>query len=268
MTTAHRLLLFISSVILSLSAHSKDEVILKFGVVPQQAATQLIEKWGPLVKKITEGCECKIEFATAPDIPQFESRVQKGEYDLVYLNPMHFVQAIPVGYSALVKEQGRMLKGIIVVKKDSAIQKISELAGKKIVFPGATSFAATVLVQKLFESEKIKIEPVFVKSHDSVYLNVLTDLAPAGGGVNRTYEALPESDKAKLRILAETQTVTPHPIAVHSRVSKKTSDLILKVLTSLSGSEEGKKIMENLELKPLVSAKNSDWDDVKKLLNK
>lgn len=252
--------------LLTLSSMAKTQTTLKFGIVPQQAATVLIERWGPLIDELNKTCACKIEFATAPDIPSFEKKVHAAEYDLVYLNPMHFVQSQKFGYSALVKEQGRKLKGLIVVKKESSSKTLSDLTGQKIAFPGPTSFAATVLTQKMFELEGVKIEPVFVKSHDSVYLNILSGLMPAGGGVNRTFDALPAGDKDKLRILATTQEATPHPIAVHSRVDKKIRALLQAELIKLESSPEGHQILEKLELKPLVEAKDSDWDDVKKIL--
>ena len=241
----------------------------KFGIVPQQSATQLIEAWAPLIKKLSSNCSCEIDFVTAQDISVFEQNVKKGEYDLVYLNPMHFVQSAQgAGYTALVREEGRRLKGIIVVKKDSSVNNLSDLKNQKIAFPGPTSFAATTLVQNMFAQKGVDIQSVFVKSHESVYLNVLGGFFAAGGAVNRTFEALPESDKLKLKILATTEDVTPHPIAIHKRVDEKMKNIFQSTLIDLEKTPDGKKILKDLELKSLVSAKDSDWDDVRKLLKK
>ncbi len=251
----------------SINAKSAETVALKFGIVPQQSATQLLELWAPLIQKMASDCKCKIDFQTAPDISSFENNVKAGLYDIVYLNPFHFVNYQSVGYNALVREDGRRLKGLVVVKNDSPIKNLEDLKDQQIAFPGPTSFAATILVQKLFEQKNIKITPTFVKSHESVYFNVIAGLMPAGGGINRTMDNLSAEDRAKLRILTTTQEVTPHPIAIHNRVSSQLRSEFLKTLTSLKDSPLGKNILEKLQLKPLVEAKNSDWDDVRKFMN-
>ena len=70
-----------------------------------------------------------------------------------------------------------------------------------------------------------------------------------------------------MRILAKTQEVTPHPIAIHKRVDDKIKNMFLKTLTNLINSPEGKKILDDLEFKKLIQAKNSDWDDVRKIVD-
>jgi len=263
-----KLWILILFVITTKSILAADEKVYKFGIAPQQSATTLIEAWLPLIKKMEHDCKCKIEFITAPSISEFEEDTLKAKYDLIYLNPMHFVNSIKLGYTSLVREEGRKLKGIIVVQKNSQLKSLEELRNKKIAFPGDSAFAATILVRKKFEKKKIDIVPVYVKSHDSVFQNVISGLLPAGGAVNRTFDGLPEEDRAKLRILDSTDEVTPHPIAINKQIPKSIQDIFLTTLTGLHKSEDGKKILEKIQLKPLVKSKDSDWDDVRKLMDK
>ncbi len=258
--------IFLFLLLFHLNSYATEQVTYKFGIVPQQSATILLEKWAPLIKKMSQDCSCKIEFQTASDITQFELNIKKGEYDLVYLNPFHFVENQSIGYNALVREEDRKLVGVLVVKKDSPIKTLEDLNKKQIAFPGPTAFAASILVTKLLNSKKVSFDPLYVKSHESVYLNVISGLTAAGGGVNRTLDALSDADKNQLRVLATTQGVTPHPIAIHKRVNTEIKNLFLKTLTNLKNSVEGKQMLDNLELKYLIQAKNSDWDDVRKII--
>ncbi len=264
MLRAFILLMLITS--LKLSATEKK---LSFGVVPQQSPTKLLSQWMPLIEKLKSHCHCEIDFHTAVDITTFENNIKKGEYDIVYLNPFHYVQAAhPVGYNALVKEKDRKLKGVLVVKNDSPINSIEDLKNERIALPGPTAFAASVLVSNLFYQKNIAFEPAYVKSHESVYTGVISGIFKAGGGVNRTFEALSDEQKKHLKILTTTIDVTPHPIAIHERVDKKTQLLFQDTLINLDGTPEGKKILEELDLKALVKADNKDWDDVRKLIKK
>ncbi len=97
---------------------------LSFGVVPQQAASRLAEDWGPLLAEVSRRSGVSLVFRTAPNIPAFEERLATGDYDLAYMNPYHYVVFHKAsGYTAFAKEQERRLKGILVVRKDSAVLK-------------------------------------------------------------------------------------------------------------------------------------------------
>ena len=128
-----------------------------------------------------------------------------GEYDIAYMNPYHYTEfSVDPGYRAFAKETNKRIQGIIVVKKDSPIQSISELSGKTLAFPAPAAFAASVLPRAYFKTNQIEISPRYVSSHDSVYLTVSKNLYPAGGGIQRTFKNMPESIREQLRILWKT----------------------------------------------------------------
>ena len=239
---------------------------LEFGIVPQQAASKLAEQWVPLLKEVSRRSGVELVFRTDVSIPVFIQHLVKDEYDIAYLNPYNYVVLhTSNGYRAFAKEKDRKLKGIVVVKKDSRYQQLSDLAGKTVVFPAPTSFAASILPQVEFGRQKINIEAQFVLSHDSVYRAVASGLQEAGGGIERTLEAAPAEVRDKLRIISETQSFTPHAFAAHPRVSKERVAKVMAAFASLSDDEIGRKLLEPLAFKGIVPADDHDWNDIRKL---
>nr|WP_257982790.1 phosphate/phosphite/phosphonate ABC transporter substrate-binding protein [Shewanella sp. GutDb-MelDb] len=240
--------------------------ILVFGVVPQQAASTLAKAWGPLLAAVSQNAKLDLRFATAPDIPTFESRLARGEYDIAYMNPYHYAQFHQSqGYQALVKEKDKKLKGIIVVAKDGPYHTLDALAGKTIAFPAPGAFAASMIPRANLKQRNIDFTAKFVGSHDSVYLAVSQGLFEAGGGVGRTFNNLPVEIKSKLRILWTTPKYTPHAIAVHPRVSASTRKILTAELEALSASPQGLALLDTLGFSAFKAAQNSDWDDVRAL---
>jgi phosphonate transport system substrate-binding protein len=240
--------------------------ILSFGVVPQQSATRLAEEWGPLLAEISKRSGVPLVFRTAPSIPAFEERLGKGEYDLAYMNPYHYVVFHQSsGYRAFAKEKDRKIKGILVVKKDSTYRKPADLAGKTVVFPAPAAFAASILPQAEFGRLKIPIEAKFVASHDSVYRSVAAGLQEAGGGIQRTFEALPEETRDSLRVLTETPAYTPHAFAAHSQVPPAVVARVLAAMNSLAGDEAGQRLLAPLAFKGVVAARDDEWNDIRAL---
>ena len=239
---------------------------LGFGIVPQQTASRLAEDWAPLLAEIGRRSGVPLAFRTAPSIPVFEERLGSGDYDLAYMNPYHYVVFHAAsGYNAFAKEQERKIKGILVVKKDSAYRNTADLAGKTVVFPAPAAFAASILPQAEFGRLKIPIEAKFVASHDSVYRAVASGLQEAGGGIQRTFEATPAEIRGALRVLAETPAYTPHAFASHPRVPPAVLSKVLAAMESLAGDEAGRRLLAPLAFKGIAAAGDKEWNDIRAL---
>jgi phosphonate transport system substrate-binding protein len=239
---------------------------LTFGLVPQQSASRLAEEWGPLLAEVGRRAGVKLEFRTAPNIPVFEERMAHGDFDLAYMNPYHYVVFHSSnGYQAFAKEQDRKIRGILVVRKDSAYRTLADLKGKTVVFPAPASFAASILTQAEFGRMHIPIEHKFVISHDSVYRAVASGLQEAGGGIQRTFDASPPEIQDGLRILMETPAYTPHAFAAHPRVSSEVLAKVQAAMISLSGDEVGQRLLAVMAFKGLSAARDKEWNDIRAL---
>lgn len=237
-----------------------------FGVVPQQAASKLARLWLPLLNEVSEKSGVILKFKTAPDIPKFEARLSRGEYDFAYMNPYHYtVFHDKVGYEAMLKELNKRIVGIVVTQNNSNIKDIQSLDGMSMAFPAPAAFAATLLPLASFKAMNINVKPVYVNSHDSVYRAVAGDIYTAGGGIKRTFNNIDENIKQNLRILWKTKQYTPHAIAYHPRVSVETVAKIQQTLIALHDSEDGKALLKALNFKGFEVAKNEDWNDIRQL---
>lgn len=253
----------LAAVFLSFSA-SADDRTYRFGVVPQQSASRLAEMWIPLLRALSEQTGLKLEFGTARNIPEFERRVVAGEYDFAYMNPYHFVVfSEHVGYRAVAHEKNKYIQGIMVVKKGSSVRRITDLIGHKVCFPSPAAFAASLLPRAELEREQISITPVFVGSHDSVYRNVEAGHCLAGGGIKRTFEAMPAEIRDQLEVFFETARYTPHAFAASNEVSPAALTSVQAGLIALQQTNPD--MLHNAAIGELSAAMDADWDDVRSL---
>lgn len=239
---------------------------LSFGIVPQQSASKLLQLWGPLINQISEMSGVDIHFSTAPDIPTFEKRLAQGQYDIAYMNPYHYVVFHDsANYQAIAKASNKQIKGILVVAKESKIDSLQALQQLTLAFPAPAAFAATILPQSELTKQSVEFSAKYVSSHDSVYRAVTKGIYPAGGGVLRTFNNMPEEIKSQLRILWTTKGYTPHAIATHPRIDEKIKFKIQQAIIKLTNQPAGNKSLKGINIKAFESAKNSDWDDIRQL---
>jgi phosphonate transport system substrate-binding protein len=247
-------------------SHASAADTLTFGVVPQQAASKLARLWAPITDYLGAATGLDIRFATAPDIPTFERRLARGEYDVAYMNPYHFVvfNQSP-GYRALAHARGKKIRGIVVVRKDNPIADLQALDGERLAFPAPAAFAASILPRAKLAALAIKHEPVYVSSHDSVYRAVAQGLFPAGGGVIRTFNNVEPAVREQLRILWTTDGYTPHAIAAHPSLDDQTRQQLTRALVDMAQDESGRSLLQAIRLKGFEAANDAAWDDVRRL---
>ncbi|MEX8494135.1 phosphate/phosphite/phosphonate ABC transporter substrate-binding protein [Sphaerotilus sp.] len=239
---------------------------LSFGIVPQQSAGKLARAWIPVLGALSERAGLLLRFSTAPDIPAFERRLAAGAYDIAYMNPYHYsVFAQKPGYVAFAKEKERRLRGLVVVRKDSAIKDMKELAGQQIAFPAPASFGATLLVRAEFERLGVPIKPVFVKSHESVYLNVAQRQVEAGGGIVHTLQDTEASVRDALRVLWQTTDYTPHAFAAHPRVQAADLQALRAAMLTADSDPRMRSALEAIGFKGFDAAQDAEWNDVRAL---
>lgn len=266
---AHRLLRWLCAgcLMLALPAMvSAQQTSYTFGVVPQESPSQMAANWTPVLTALSELAGVRISFATAPDVPTFERRLAAGEYDFAYMNPYHFVvyHARP-GYQALARAKGERLRGIVVVRKDSPLRELKQLAGATLAFPTPAAFGATLLVQAELRRQGVPFKAVFVKSHNSVYRDVAQGLYPAGGGVPRTLDLLDRRLSRELRVLWTSSPFTTHAIATRPQLDPAVRERVLAAMMRMNLDAAQLKLLAGIGFDGFEPAQDKDWDDVRRL---
>lgn len=238
---------------------------LSFGIVPQTDGSKLSQLWSPILKYLEETTGLDLKFATTRNINSFEKRITDGKYDIVYMNPYHYVKAHEIqGYNAFAKAKKKRLNGIMVVSKDSPYRTLNDLNNAELAFP-SHAFAADLVPRAVLTKNNISFEPKFVSSHDSVYRNIARGRYPAGGGVMRTFNNTAPEYKEKLRVLWKSDGYTPHAFAAHPRIPQDVVTKLQNALLKMDEDPKGKALLKKIRLNGIEKGIDNEWDDVRAL---
>lgn len=237
---------------------------LTFGVVPQQSPLILIKSWAPVIQYLEKETGEKIDLKIENSIPKFEEILYSGGYDIAYMNPYHYIVANEKkAYKARIRADENLV-GILVVNKNSTINNIVDVKGKKFLFASPNAFAATLLTKyELSKKYNINIEKneqfTYVNSHDSVYKGVARGIGDIGGGIERTFNALEDTEaKEALKILYKTQAYPSHPIAFNSSVSEDVQKKFINAFINMP-----KNLIEDLSMEHIIKTNNKEYDIVR-----
>lgn len=244
------------------------EPVYDFGIIPQVPTAKLAEQWVPVMEKVSALSGVKLRFVTAPSISEFGTRCNAGAYHFYYHNTLAYVQQDQL-YKAFAREVDAKTQGVIAVLKDSKFSKLSDLKGQTVAIPSAGSFGAAVLPLYAVQNEggldlKKDLKVWISGSHEGGFLSVVQGKAAASGGLTRTFELLPDAERAKLRILYTTKQYSPLPFAARNDVPADVVTKVQKALVAFSKDPANAPLLKTLKMeKGFEEAKPSDWDDVR-----
>lgn len=221
-----------------------------FAVVPQYTVSKIYRTWKPLLSELERRTGHQFKLLVYPGFKEFERDFLEGVPDFIYFNPYHQVMGRQVqGYEPLLRDGKRKLKGIIVVRQDSDLKSVFDLNGRTIAFPAPNAFAASLYMRALLrETEGIDFEARYVDSHSNGYRHVYHGKAAAAGGVVRTLKSQPAKVQEALKVIYETPSHPPHPIAAHPRVSPAVREQVTEALLELRQGTTGLKLLAAIQM--------------------
>ncbi|MDY6980906.1 MAG: phosphate/phosphite/phosphonate ABC transporter substrate-binding protein [Pseudomonadota bacterium] len=261
-----RYLGLLAGLLLAIPALAQEDRSYTFGIVPQQPPSELAKLWTPFLSYLSEKTGYRLVFATSRGIGPFSERLYDGNYDFSYANPYHYTVAHDrVGYEAIAKRKNVSLRGILVVRADSNIADVSELDGQEIGFPSETAFAATLVTRAHFNKNNISVTPQYVNSHNAVYRGVINGRFPAGGGVMRTFNNLPEKERNKLKIFWTSDDYSAHAFMAHPGVPSEVVEKVQQAMIEMAKDEVGKRWLKRIKIPAIEAAGDSEWNDIRGL---
>lgn len=243
---------------------------LRFGVLPLQSPTKLAAMFLPLTENLQKAVGMPVQFVTAPSFSRYMQRVKHREYDLIYLNPLTYVDARKSGYRVIVKVAQEPFTGILVVRKDGRIQSLQPdklHSGLRLGFPDPNAFAATVMTREYMENKGINVNKLFhvqfFGSQDSAIMALYSGLVDMIGTWRPSLRLMPEKIRKQLRIIAETPPQPQMPIAVSTSMPPQIRQRIKACLLNLTQTIQGRKALAALGFRAgFIAADDAEYRGV------
>lgn len=242
------------------AANPPSEPIYSFSVAPQFERRQLFSIWQPIVDELQRRTGLRFELVTSLSVGEYDKDVKNGVYDFIFVNPYMIprIEKQP-GYQPLIRDSAP-LHGILVVRKDSPLQRVEDLRGKTLAVPSMSALGASLLLRaELDRNFGVKTRPLIAKTHSSVFLHVVNGLADAGGSVQK---ALFEQDpriQDSLKVLHQTRGMPSHPVAGHQRVPVKVREQVQQAFLAMSADAQGRALLAEIPMREAVVTTAADY---------
>lgn len=265
--------------------YAPEELNVQF--VPSQNADTLEAKAKPLEELLSEELDIPVNVSVSTDYNTIVEAMSSKQVDVGFLPPTAYVLAKEKGAAEVILQAQRYgvndedgtpteelvdyYKSMFIVKKDSDIESLEDLKGKKIGYQNVTSSAGYVWPAAALMDAGIDplkdVEPVTLKGHDQAVIALLNgdiDAAvtfqDARNVVKGDYADVFEQTK----VIHFTEKIPNDTIAVRSDMDDEWVKKIQDAFIAIGQDEKGKEIIRDVYSHEGYSAsKDSNFDIVR-----
>jgi len=215
--------LVLSCLLAPLAAHAADAPApLVLGVFPYVTPVQLAQFHTPLKDYLAQRLNRPVTLVTAPDFMSFIERTREGQYDLILTAPhMGRLAETRDGYQR-VAQTGHTVQSIFLTRKDSGIEKIEDLRGKRVMIAQKISIIYQMSEQLLREKGLVPGESVTLvetRTHNNAMHAPLRGEADASVTGTLLWRVLEDEQKKQLRVIGTTQEMPGFMLMAHRRLA-------------------------------------------------
>jgi len=253
------------------SPDSSNKRVLIFGLpnLSSYADCDLFIKY--LNKNLSKA---KIRVLACSNADDYLDKLKKRAFDFTIINGSLVLDAEHNGY-VIVGKMGddEKYRSVIFVRKDSAINKFSDLEGKTLTTSGPNALAGTMMplffLHKKGINVKKDIKRLYAPSFESTIMNVYLGRCSAGASKRAIamdmFKQRPEIG-SKLMIKWETPALINNALFIRNDIDTLTSRELTKLIFTLQDNDEGRKALIPLDVSKFEKASSETYKPLREFL--
>lgn len=221
----------------------------RLGVFPIVTPVTLFKRFAALRDYLAERLDHPLELETARDFPTFVRRTTQRRYHLLITAPHFAVRAVDEGHYRIVASLKQALRGLYVVRTDSPIERLQQLAGRALATPPPQALITAAGRLDLEQEVGLRGEraPRYLtfRSHNAAYQAVLGGQAEAAVvSANAVRAALARG--TPLRVIGQTRPLPNMAFLVARSLGEATARRVVAALVALEDTDDGRRVLRRL----------------------
>lgn len=228
----------------------------KVTTIPEEAATEQVRKFGPIVKYLESKLGTKVEFIPVTDYPAAVEALVNKQVDLVWFGGFTHVQAnvrsggkiIPIAQ----REEDTKFQSVFIAKTNSGIKSLNDLKGKQVSFGSASSTSGHLMPRSFLLAANIDPDKDFKRvaysgAHDATIASVVSgkvDAAALDITVWNKFVSEKKVDTNDVNVFHTTPGYFNYNWSVHADMPAAMRERVTKAILDISPNDPvGKEIL-------------------------
>jgi phosphonate transport system substrate-binding protein len=194
---------------------------IRIGHREKRGEVSKAREFGPFLAWLNQSPAYEYTIEVFDTVEQLEAAFISNRVDVALLGPLAYVRLHSATGAYPVVAEGQTYRSVIIVRKDSPVQKLSDLKGKTFAFGYEESTSSHLFPLLMLVKAGVKEADLgahaFVGGHSQVVDAVASGKYEAGGLIEGEYER----NKDKVRLLSTSSPIPGVPLVVHRNAEAK-----------------------------------------------
>jgi phosphonate transport system substrate-binding protein len=251
----------------------KKELI--FGIHPYLHATTLVERFTPLTEYIGEKMGNKIHIRVATSYQDHNDAIRQGNVDFAFMGPASYVKLTETknNYSLIGRlsfSKKSTFRGVIFSRKDTHLNSLEQLRGKKFAFGDPNSTLSTRVPQRILADAGISLSDLknfsHLKNHHNVVLAVLLGKYDAGAVKEEIFR---EYESRGLKALKWTPDIPSHPFIASATMTVEQIQKLQNLMQNIHQQPNAENILHKVKKGTIaiIPAHIDEYAELRKLIS-
>ena len=217
--------------------------------------------------------KARIRILACSNAADYLNKLKKRAFDFTIINGSLVLDAEQNGYSIVGKMgDDDKYRSVIFVRKDSAINKFSDLTGKTLTTSGPNALAGTMMPLFFLYKNGVNVKNIkrlYAPSFESTIMNVYLGRCSAGASKRAIamdmLKQRPEID-SKLIIKWETPPLINNALFIRNNMDTLIAGELTKLIFTLQDNQEGRKALIPLDVSKFEKATSETYRPLKEFL--
>ncbi|MES2979324.1 MAG: putative selenate ABC transporter substrate-binding protein [Pseudomonadota bacterium] len=236
---------------------AQAQQVLRVTTIPEEAATEQMRKFGPIVKYLEQKLAMKVEFTPVSDYPAAVEALVNKNIELAWLGGFTLLQAQSRSGNKIVpiaqREEDTKFQSVFIAKTGSGIKTLADLKGKQVSFGSQSSTSGhlmprSYLLQANIDPDKDFKRVAYSGAHDATIASVVSGKVEAAALDITVWNKFVKDGKVDTKVVDVFYT-TPgyfnYNWSVHADMPAALREKITKALLDIDpATPQGKEVLD------------------------
>lgn len=224
-------------------AVAQDATVYRFSPVNQYGIELTAKYWNPIIEHVSARSGVRLQLKIGRTSADTTAYVLANEVEFLFSNHMFSPEREQMGWRVFGRRQTAPIHSQIVVLGSSPIQRLEELEGQQVAFPGPEATVAYKFAYAQLLKRNINVQVVFGGNMDGAFAQLLSGKVRAAGTHSQLAEGWSRREGQALRALWQSEPLHDLPLMASRKVPEKDLQAVARAFIEMGRDPVGQRVL-------------------------
>jgi phosphonate transport system substrate-binding protein len=224
-------------------ARAQGGAAYRFSPVNQYGIELTARYWNPIVDYVSSKSGVRLELKIGRTSADTTAYVLAHEVEFIFSNHMFSPEREQLGWKVIARRQTAPIQSQIVVLAESPIQKLEQLEGQAVAFPGPEATVAYKFSYAQLLKRNIHVQVVFGGNMDGAFAQLASGKVAAAGTHSQLSEGWSKREGRKVRALWNSEPLHDLAVMVSRKVPQTDAEAVGRAFAGMLADPAGQRVL-------------------------